>query len=52
MILQCYLHSITYFALFTGYEDDSFEGISNLNFPGSKFGKKIVKFGGKYFLEI
>ena len=38
----CYSHAIyivlKYFASFTGYEDDIFEGISNLNFQESKFG--------------
>ena len=29
MILPCYLHSIDIYALFTGYEDDIFEVISN-----------------------
>ena len=46
-----YYHTIylvfTYFALFTDYEDDIFEVISNLHVQGSKFGGKINKFGGK-----
>ena len=37
----------TCFALFTDYEDDNFEIISNLHIQGSKFGEKINKFGGK-----
>ena len=37
----------TYFELFTDYEDDIFEGISNLDVQGSKFGRKINKSGGK-----
>ena len=48
MILPCYLHSIyivfTYFASFTGYEDDMFEVISNLHILESKFGKNLDKF--------
>ena len=47
----CYHHAIyivlTYFASFTGYGDDIFEGISNLHVQGSKFGGKLEKFGGK-----
>ena len=46
IILPCYLHSIyivfTYFAYFTGYEDDRFEVISNLHFQWSKFGEKYI----------
>ena len=48
-----YYHTIylvfTYFALFTDYEDDIFEVISNLHVQGSKFGGKMTKFGGKSF---
>ena len=46
-----YYHAIyivfTYFASFTGYEDDIFEVISNLHVQESKFGGKFDKFGGK-----
>ena len=46
-----YYHAIyrvlKYFASFTGYEDDSFEVISNLQVLESKFGGYIYKFGGK-----
>ena len=42
----------TYFASFTGYEDDIFEFISNFHIQGSKFGKKFDKFGRKSFKEI
>ena len=38
---------VTYFASFTGYEDDIFEVISNLHVQKSKFEGKIYKFGGK-----
>ena len=31
----------TYFASFTGYEDDIFEGISDLHVQGSQFGGKM-----------
>ena len=47
-----YYHTIylvfTYFASFTDYEDDIFEGISNLHVQGPKFGGKIYKFCGKF----
>ena len=42
----------TYFASFTGYEDDIYEVISNLHVQGSKFGGKFEKFGGKSFLKM
>ena len=46
-----YYHAIyivlKYFAWFTGYENDIFEVISNLDVQGSKFGGKVNKFGGK-----
>ena len=38
---------LTYFASFTGYEDDIFEVISKSHVEGSKFGGQIGKFGGK-----
>ena len=45
-----YYHAIhivfTYFASFTGYEDDILEVSSNLHVQESKFGVKIYKFGG------
>ena len=51
-----YYHAIyivfTYFASFTGYEDDIFEVISNLHVQGSKFGRKFDKFGGKPFKKL
>ena len=37
----------TYFASFTGYDDDILEVISNLHVQESKFGGIIYKFGGK-----
>ena len=39
----------TYFASFTGYEDDIFVVISNLHVQGSKFGGNFYKFGKKIF---
>ena len=51
-----YYHAInmvfTYFASFTGYEDDISEVISNLHDQGSKFGGKFYKMGGKYFQKL
>ena len=48
-----YYHAIyivfTYFASFTGYEDDIFEVISNLHVQGSKCGEIFYKFSGKSF---
>ena len=48
-----YYHAIyivfTYFASFTGYEDDIFEFISDLHVQGSKFGGKFDKLSGKSF---
>ena len=41
--------SFTYSASFTGYEDDIFKVISNLQVQGYKFGGKFDKFGGKSF---
>ena len=38
---------LTYFASFTGYEDDIFEVISILPVQESKFGGYVYKFGGK-----
>ena len=56
MILPCYLHSkyiiFTYFASFTGYEDDIFEVISSLHMKGSKFGGKFKKIVGKSLKKI
>ena len=47
-----YYHAIyivfTYFASFTGYEDDIFDFFLNLHVQGSKFGGKFYKFEGKY----
>ena len=37
----------TYFASFTGYEDDIFRIISYLHVQGSKIGGKMDQFGGK-----
>ena len=37
----------TYFASFTGYEDNIFKTISFLHVQGSKIGGKIVQFGKK-----
>ena len=37
----------TYFASFTGYEDDILEVISYLHVQGSKFGREFDKFGRK-----
>ena len=46
-----YYHAIyivfTYVASFTGYENDTFEVISNLHAQVSKFGGQFEKFGGK-----
>ena len=42
----------TYFALFTYYEDDIFEVISNLHVQGSKFGGKIKKFDRKSLKKV
>ena len=51
-----YYHTIylvfTYCALYTDYQDDIFEVISNLHVHGSKFGGKINKFGGKSFRKL
>ena len=49
MILPYYVYLIfTYIPSFTDYEDDIFEVFfSNLHIQGSKFGRKIYKFGGK-----
>ena len=51
-----YYHTIylvfTYFASFTDYEDDIFEGISNLHVQGSKLGGKINKFDRKSFKKL
>ena len=45
-----YYHAIyiifTYFASFTGDEDEIFEVISDLHVQESKFGRKIYKFFG------
>ena len=49
MILQSYLHSITYFASFIGFEDDILRVISNLHIQGAKVGGKKDIFGGKSF---
>ena len=38
-----------YFSSFTGYEDDIFEGTSNLHVQGSKCDGNFDKFGSKYF---
>ena len=42
----------TYFASFTGYEDDIFEVFSNLHVQGSKFGGKFDKFGRKSLKKL
>ena len=42
MILPCYYIVLTYFALLTGYENDMFEVISNLEVKGSKFGEILT----------
>ena len=42
----------TYFASFTGYEDDIFKVISNLHVEGSKFGRKNYKFGEKSLKKL
>ena len=51
-----YYHAIyivfTYFASFTGYEDDILEVISNLNVQRLKYGGKMEKFGGKSFKKL
>ena len=39
----------TYFASYTGYENDICEVISNLHVQGWKFGGKFEKCGGKSF---
>ena len=49
MIYRTIYLEFTYLASFTYYEDDMFEGISNLHVQGSKFDGKINKFGGKSF---
>ena len=50
------LHDITmlftYFASFTGYEDDISKVVSSLHVQESKFGGKIYKFGGKSFKKL
>ena len=46
------LFTFTYFASFTGYEDDILKGISNLQVQESKFGGKIYKFGGIFFKAL
>ena len=46
MILHIYI-VLTYFASFTGYEDDIFEVIPNLHFQGTKHSGKFDKFCGK-----
>ena len=51
-----YYHAIyivfTYFASFTGYEDDIFEVISNLHVQGSKYGGKLYKLGENLFFKL
>ena len=52
-----YYHTIylvfTYLALFTDYEDDIFEVISNLHVQGSKFGgKSKKKLNSTEFMEL
>jgi len=42
----------TYFASFTGYEDDILAVSSNFHIQESKFGGKIYKFGGKTFKKF
>ena len=46
MILHIYI-VLSYFASFTGYEDDIFEVIPNLHFRRTKHGGKFDKFGSK-----
>ena len=50
MLFKWYL--CTYFASFTGYEDDIFEVISKLHLQGSKFGGKFEKFGNFFFFNL
>ena len=38
--------------MFTDYEDNMFEVISNLHVHGSKFGGKINKYGGKSIKKL
>ena len=51
-----YFHAIyvvfKYFSSFTGYEDDIFEGTSNLHIQGSKSDGNFDKFGSKYFFNV
>ena len=49
VILPCSLKSIYIFASFTGYENYSFEVMSNLHVRESKFGGRMYQFGGKSF---
>ena len=42
----------TYFASFTGCEEDIFEVIYNLYGQGSKFGGNLDKFGGKSLRKL
>ena len=44
-----YMIVLSYFASFTGYEDDILDFFSILHVQGSKFGRKFDKFGGKSF---
>ena len=47
------IHKVfTYFASFTGYEDEILEVSYNLHVQESKFGGKIYKFGGKSFKNL
>ena len=41
----------TYFSSFTGYEDNIFEGTSNLHVQESKCGGNFDKFGSKSFFK-
>ena len=51
-----YYHAIyivlTYFVSFTGFKDDSFEVIYNFHVQGSKFCRKLYKFGVKSSKEM
>ena len=51
-----YYHAIhivlTYFASFTGYDDDIFKVLSSLKAQGSKLGRKFDKFGEFILIRI
>ena len=53
MILPCHLNSSYIFSLFTGYEYDIFEVISNLSAQGTKFGGiSFKKLNSAEFMEF